>query len=314
MSDTALSRPQVEPAPAAASRSQLGRYQAMMAYVFISPAMILFLIFVLLPMVIALVLSFSNYDVLSPIQWVGLDNYERLTRDNLFFVSLRNVFSYVVLYVPFMIILSLTLAVALNRKRPGMKFFRTLFYIPVISSPVAAATVWIWLLQKDSGLVNQLLAMVGITGPAWLSNVDTVMLAVVLVTLWQGLGSNMIIYLAGLQGIPEHLYEAAKLDGAGTWQQFRYITWPSLRTTTFFVSTMSLIGAFQLFDQAYILGTGPGPGNAVRTPVYHIYTTGFEKLRMGYASSQAFVLFMVIMVISLINIRVNRQADSAENN
>lgn len=313
MSDTALSRPQVEPATAA-SRSQFGRYQAMMAYLFVSPAMILFLIFVLLPMVIALVLSFSSYDVLTPIQWVGLNNYERLMRDNLFFVSLRNVFSYVVLYVPFMIILSLTLAVALNRKRPGMKFFRTLFYIPVISSPVAAATVWIWLLQKDSGLVNQLLAAVGITGPAWLSNVDTVMLAVVLVTLWQGLGSNMIIYLAGLQGIPEYLYEAAKLDGAGTWQQFRYITWPSLRTTTFFVSTMSLIGAFQLFDQAYILGTGPGPGNAVRTPVYHIYTTGFEKLRMGYASSQAFVLFMVIMVISLINIRVNRQADSAGNN
>jgi multiple sugar transport system permease protein len=295
------------------SQSSLGRRQAMMGYVFIAPAIILFIIFVLLPTLMALFLSFTSYDVLTPIQWTGLDNYTRLLRDNLFFVSLRNIFTYALLYIPLMIVLSLLLAVALNRKRPGMKLFRTMFYIPVISSPVAAATVWIWLLHRDNGLINQMLAVFGINGPAWLSNADTVMLAVVLVTLWQGIGSNMIVYLAGLQGIPEHLYEAAKLDGANAMQRFRFITWPSLRTTTFFVSTLSLIGAFQLFDQAYILGTGPGPGNAVRTPVYHIYTTGFERLRMGYASSQAFVLFIIILVISLINIRINQQGESAEN-
>jgi multiple sugar transport system permease protein len=300
-----LDQPQSFARPTEYKKSNPFRYEALMGYLFVSPSVLLFLCFVLLPAVMALFLSFTNYDILSPIKWVGWSNYERLSRDTLFFTALRNVAFYTVLYVPLMITLSLGVALALNRKVPGIKLFRTIYYIPVITSPIAAATIWTWLLHKDFGLVNRFLDVFGINGPAWLFNPNSVMFAIVMVTLWQGLGSNMIIYLAGLQGIPGYLYEAAMLDGANRWQMFYYITWPALQTTTFFVVTLSLIGAFQLFDQAYAM-TNTGVGNSTRTPVFHIWETGFNRLRMGYASSMAFVLFAVILVITLINLRVNQ--------
>lgn len=290
--------------------SRLHRYESRMAYLFVSPAMILFVVFVLLPAGMAFFLSFTNYDILSAIKWVGTTNYERLANDRLFLLTLRNIVQYVVLFVPLMILASLTLALMLNRRVAGMRFFRTVYYIPVITSPVAAATIWIWLLHKDFGAINQALGLFNIPGRAWLIDADTAMLSIVLVTLWQGLGSNMVVYLAGLQGIPGHLYEAAMLDGAGRWQLFRHITWPSLRTTTFFVVTLSLIGAFQLFDQSYVMTAG-GPGNLTRTPVYQIWETGFNRLRMGYASAQAFTLFLIIVFVTIINLRVNREQQEA---
>jgi len=276
-----------------------------MAYVFICPAVVLFFLFTLLPGLTALVLSFTHYDIVNAPTWAGLSNYKLLQGDNLFFVALENVLKYAIMYVPTMIVLSLGLAMALNSKRRGMTIFRTIYYFPVVTSAVAAATVWTLIFNKDYGLVNQLLAHVGITGPAWLYDSSTALYAIVIVTLWQGIGVNMIIYLAGLQGIPGYLYEAAMLDGAGKWQLLRHITWPSLRPTTFLVSTVSLIGAFQLFDQAYVMTQG-GPGYATLTPVYYIYTTGFSQLQMGYACSQAVILFALILAISLINIRINK--------
>lgn len=285
-------------------RSKLQRRQAWLAYLFLFPTLGLFALFALLPALIALVLSFSSYDILSPLRWVGLDNYTRLAADEIFRLTLRNVFFYALLYIPAMIGMSLGLALLLNRRVPGMAFFRTVFYLPMITSSVAASIVWVWMLQKDYGLVNQILALFGIVGPAWLANSDTAMLAVVAVTLWQGLGGNIIIYLAGLQGVPPALYEAALLDGAGPWQMFRFITWPGLQTTTFFVTTMSLIGAFQLFDQSFVM-TGGGPGQATLTTVYYIYNMGFSQLKMGYASAMAFSLFLIILAVSLINLKLN---------
>jgi len=188
-----------------------------------------------------------------------------------------------------------------------MKFFRALFYLPAITSSVAASTVWVWMLQKDYVVVNQVLSLFHIVGPAWLANSDTALVAIVVVTVWQGLGGNILIYLAGLQGVPRYLYEAAMLDGASSVQMFWYITRPALQTTTFFVSLMSLIGAFQLFDQAYVMTQG-GPGYATTTAVYQIYNNGFQQLRMGYASAQAFVLAAAILVISIVNLRINKDA------
>lgn len=281
------------------------RNEAVMGYLFIIPSVTLFIIFLLVPAGLALFLSFTRYDILTPMQWIGFANYERLARDPLFGISLRNVATYTAMFVPLMVSGSLLMALALNRNVPGIRFFRMLYYIPVITSPIAASTIWIWMLHKDFGLVNETLSWIGIRGPAWLVNPDYVMFAIVLVTLWQGLGSNMVLYLAGLQGIPRYLYESAMLDGANSWHRFRYITLPSLRTTTFFVLTLSLIGSFQLFDQAYAM-TSTGVGNSTRTPTFHIYQTGFERLNMGYASSMAFVLFFIIFMITLVNLRVNR--------
>lgn len=281
-----------------------------MAGLFISPALSLFCLFTVLPLLMALLLSFTNYDIISRLEWVGLRNYQSLLTDTLFHRSLLNVSLYAVMFVPTMIALSLLVALALNRKVPGMAIFRTIFYLPVVTSTVAASTVWITILNKDYGLLNQLLLFVGIDGPAWLANSNTALIAIVMVTLWQGLGANMIIYLAGLQGVPDYLYEAAKLDGANSWQRFRFITLPLVRTVTFFVTTLSLIGAFQLFDQAYVLTQG-GPGYATTTPVYYIYQSGFNRLQMGYASAQAFALFLIILVFSALNLRLNREQNLA---
>ena len=288
------------------TRRRYGRGEARVGYLFIAPAMVLFVVFVVMPAGTAFYLSFTEYDILTSPRWIGLDNFERLLDDSLFHRSLRNIVTYAALYVPGMIALSLLLATALNRKRPGMTVFRAVYYLPVMTSPVAAATVWTWLLNRDFGVVNQLLGKVGIQGPAWLAESRTALYAVVLVTLWQGLGGNMVIYLAGLQGVPADLVEAAKLDGASGLQVFRDVTWPMLRTTTLFVLTVTLIGAFQLFDQAYVMTQG-GPGYATYTPVYSIYNSGFNRLQMGYASSQALVLFVVILAVTLVQLRINRE-------
>lgn len=292
-----------------ASYGKLTRHQSRTAYLFITPTMLLFLVFTVIPVVMALYLSFTNYDVLSRMKWVGTDNYKRLFGDVLYWTTFKNVAYYTVVFVPLNIALSLGLAMLFNFRRLGVRLFRAMSYMPTLTSAVAAATVWVWLLHPEYGLVNTMLGYVGVTGPAWLAQTETAMLSIILVTLWQTVGSNMIIYIAGLQGVPDYLYESAKLDGATAIDRFRYITWPQLRPTTFLVSTMSIIGALQLFDQAFVLTQG-GPGNVTKTPVYLIYQQGFNQLQMGYASAQAFVLAIAILIFSLINMRVNKSEES----
>ncbi|WP_214627862.1 carbohydrate ABC transporter permease [Paenibacillus agaridevorans] len=291
-----------------ASISKLGRHQEKMAFLFITPTMLLFAAFTIVPVVMAMFLSFTNYDVVSRMDFVGVDNYKRLAGDALFWQTFKNVFYYSIIFVPLNIMISLLLGMLMNFKRMGIKLFRTMNYLPTLTSAVAAATVWIWLLHPEFGLVNGILGYFGIIGPAWLAQTETAMLSIILVTLWQSVGSNMIIYIAGLQGIPEYLYESAKLDGATAFDRFRYITWPQLRPTTFLVSTMSIIGALQLFDQAFVLTQG-GPGNVTKTPVYLIYQQGFNQLQMGYASAQAFILAIAILIFSFINMRINKSEE-----
>lgn len=290
------------------SIGNLNKHQARTAYLFITPTMLLFIAFTIIPVVIALYLSFTNYDVVSRMDFVKLDNYKRLLQDELFWTTFKNVAFYSVVFVPLNILISLMLAMLLNFRRLGVKLFRTMNYLPTLTSAVAAATVWIWLLHPEFGLVNNLLGYAGVTGPAWLAQTETAMLSIILVTLWQSVGSNMVIYIAGLQGVPDYLYESAKLDGATAFDRFRYITWPQLRPTTFLVSTMSIIGALQLFDQAFVLTQG-GPGNVTKTPVYLIYQQGFNQLQMGYASAQAFVLALAILIFSLINMRISKSEE-----
>ena len=284
--------------PSASSRAQ-GRS----GWLFVALPLALFVIFILLPVLISLVLSFTDYAIIGETAWVGVDNFRRILDDPFFWIALRNTAFYTALYVPLGLAVSLGAALLLNRGVRVARLFRTLFYIPVVSSTVATAAIWFWLLNPQYGLVNAGLAAVGIDGPAWLYDSKWAMIAIVLMSVWAGFGVNMIIFLAGLQGVPVELVEAARLDGAGPWRVFVHVTLPALARTMFLVVTLLIISAFQVFDQAYVLTKG-GPGNSTLTLVYYIYDRGFGRLDMGYAAALSFVLFVVIIGFSVVNARI----------
>ena len=279
--------------------------QDRMGRLFVAPPVILFLLFTLLPMIMAIGLSFTKYDVINPPRLVGLANFRKMIKDEFFWIALKNTCVYTVMYVPEGLLLSLGAAMFLNADQKMVGLFRTLFYLPVLSSTVATATLWFWILNPQLGLLNGILELFGISGKAWLYDSKLAMFSIVLMSLWAGFGGNMMIFLAGLKGIPPIYYEAAKIEGASRWQMFTKITMPSITKTTFLVSTMLIIGTFQVFDQAFVLTKG-GPGNATITIVYYIYNNGFKNLDMGYASSISLVLFAIILVMTVINSKINK--------
>ena len=279
--------------------------QDRMGRLFVAPPVILFLLFTLLPMIMAIGLSFTKYDVINPPRLVGLANFRKMIKDEFFWIALKNTCVYTLMYVPAGLLLSLGAAMFLNADQKIVGLFRTLFYLPVLSSTVATATLWFWILNPQLGLLNGILELFGISGKAWLYDSKLAMFSIVLMSLWAGFGGNMMIFLAGLKGIPPIYYEAAKIEGASKWQMFTKITMPSITKTTFLVSTMLIIGTFQVFDQAFVLTKG-GPGNATITIVYYIYNNGFKNLDMGYASSISLVLFAIILVMTVINSKINK--------
>ncbi len=279
--------------------------QNTMGMIFAAPPVILFLVFTLFPMIMAIALSFTDYDIINAPKFVGLKNFRKIIQDQFFWISLKNTLYYTVLYVPSGLLLSLAAALFLNSEKRMVGLFRTLFYLPVLSSTVATATLWFWILNPQLGLLNGFLKIFGIDGPAWLYDSKLAMIAIVMMSLWAGFGGNMMIFLSGLKGIPQIYYEAAKVEGANRFQMFRFITMPSLTKTTFLVSTMLIIGTLQVFDQAFVLTKG-GPGNATITLVYYIYNNGFKNLKMGYASSISLVLFLIILGMTVINQRINK--------
>ena len=282
------------------------RQQTRAAWVFLALPGLLFLLFTALPVAIAAVVSLSDYAVIGPLTWTGFDNYVRIASDPFFWIALRNTVLYTVLYVPLGLVIAMATALLLNRSARSARVFRTLFYIPVVSSTVATATIWYWVLNPQHGLLNEALSWFGINGPAWLYDSHWAMSAIVMMSVWAGFGGNMMIFLGGLQGVSPDLREAARLDGANAWQVFRYVVVPSIRRTTFLVSTLLIINAFQVFDQAYVLTKG-GPGNSTVTIVYYIYDRGFGSLQMGYASALSFILFVVILAFSLVNARLTNR-------
>ncbi|MFQ9322695.1 MAG: carbohydrate ABC transporter permease [Enterococcus durans] len=280
--------------------------QQNIAYLFILVPVSLLLIFGIFPILMALYFSFTDYNIIEPANWIGFANFQKIFQDEFFFVSLRNTLVYTFLYVPLGLIVALGTAILLNKKVKVTNLFRTFFYLPVLCSTVATATIWYWLLNPQYGLLNQLLRLIGIDGPAWLYSSNWAMTAIVIMSVWMTFGGNMMIFLAGLQGINPTLYEAADIEGASSWQKFRHITWPQLSKTTFLVTTQLIIGAFQVFDQAYMLTKG-GPGNSTITLVYYIYNKGFGGLEMGYASALSFILFLIIFVFSLANMKLTNK-------
>ncbi len=285
-------------------------HQQRMAYLFIALPVLLLAIFMILPIGMALFVSFTDYDIVNSPNWIGFDNYIKMFRDPYFLISLKNTIIYTALFVPLGLVASLGAAFLINMNKKGASLFRTFFYVPVLCSTVATATIWYWLLNPQYGLINRVLGWFGINGPAWLYDSNWAMFAIVMMSVWMTFGTNMMIFLAGLQGIPANLYEASKIEDASRWKTFRYVTWPSLSRTTFLVTTMLIINAFQVFDQAYVLTKG-GPGNSTITLVYYIYNEGFGGLKMGYASAISFVLFLIILVFSIINMRVNKEDRTA---
>lgn len=279
--------------------------QNYISWLFIALPVLLFITFILVPIVIGIGMSMTDYDVINKPNFVGLKNFKKMINDEFFWIALKNTCYYTALYVPTGLLLALGAALFLNTNKKFVGFFRTLFYLPVLSSTVATATLWFWILNPQLGLLNGILSLFGIEGPSWIYDSSWAMIAIVLMSLWAGFGGNMMIFLSGLKGIPQQSYEAAKIDGANWWKTFTKITVPSLSKTTFLVSTMLIIGTFQVFDQAFILTKG-GPGNATITLVYYIYNNGFKNLNMGYAAAISIVLFAIIGIFSFINMKTSK--------
>lgn len=287
---------------------QLRRSDAGVALLFLLPNLLGFLVFTARAVIEAFRLSFYRADLLTPEVWVGLSNYQRLLfNDELFRKVLVNTAYYTFGSVPLAIIVGLLLAVLVNTQLRGITVFRTAFFMPVVSSVVAVSLLWQWLYNSDFGLINEALRAIGLRNPPiWLSDPRWAMPALIIMSVWRQAGYNMVLFLAGLQGVPVHLYEAAEIDGANRWQRFWSITLPMLSPTTFFVLVISIIGSFQVFDQALILTNG-GPADATHTVVMFIYNQGFQYFKMGYAAAVAWILFALIFLLTLFQWRYQRQ-------
>ena len=265
------------------------------------PVIASLLIFVIIPVIWSFWISFHEWSALEPdrMPWRGLDNYIRLLTDTEFHKALWNTAVYTIWVVPIQTFLSLVIAVILNQKLKGRAFFRAAFYFPSITSSVVITIIFMWIFNA-AGLLNYLLLKLGLLGPNWLGDPAYALKAIMGLNIWTTLGTLIVIFLAGLQGIPTHVYEAAKLDGAGHVKTFFHITFPLMKPTILFVMVMSCIGCFQVFDQAFVAsGGGGGPVDSTLTAVFFIYKTGFGRFEMGYACAAAFVLFGIIFVTTL---------------
>lgn len=272
---------------------------------FISPWIVGFLLLTLYPIFISLYYSFTDFALFHAPEWVGIQNYvELFTRDDKFFLSLYNTFFFFALAIPASVITALVLALLLNSKFHGMTFFRSIFFMPTIVPAVASAAVWMWILNPQWGLLNSGLRLVGIEGPPWLTSPEWAKPSLVLVALW-GIGSEVIIYLAALQEIPREYHEAALVDGANILQRTWNITIPLITPVIFFHLVNGTIWAFQYFTEAFVM-TGGGPANATLFYSLYLYRNAFTSVRMGYASAQAWILFAVVMVATLLIMRSSK--------
>ena len=281
------------------------RWQRWSGLLFVTPWLITFLWFTLGPFIASIYLSFTNYRFIGLPEWVGLNNYVRLFTDDAKFIrSVINTLYYTAVHVPGIMIMAFFVAILLNQKVKGQPIYRTAFYLPSVTAGVATAYLWILLLQPN-GLVNQFLGLVGIDGPNWLTSSTWAMPALILMSFW-GLGTTMIIYLAALQGIPQHLYEAASVDGAGVIRKMWHVTVPMMTPAIFLTAVLQIIGSWQVFTQALIVTNG-GPRDSTLFILLHLYRTGFEYFQMGYASAIAWVLFVIILVFTILQFGVARR-------
>jgi len=281
------------------------RRLALAAGVFVLPSVVLFLAFLAAPLLYSLYISFNKWSMMRDPVWLGLDNYRRIWDDDIFWRSLRNTAVFTVLFVPLVTITSLGSAVLLNQGIHAKGIFKALIFIPVITPSVVVGVVWTYAFQPELGLINELLRTLHLPTSLWLGSSRVALPALVLVTIWQRFGWFMILFLAGLQDIPVEIKEAAALDGASPFQSFLHITVPLLRPTVVLVTVLGAISAFQVFDLIFIMTEG-GPAYATQTLSYYIYQKAFRSFDMGYAASMSYVLFVILLILTLIQMRVLR--------
>lgn len=291
-------------------RVTLRQRELLAALAFISPWFIGFIVFTAGPMVASLVLSFTNYDVINPPSWVGLANYERLLQDPRIELSITNSFFYAALHVPLMMAVAMALALILNQVGRAAGFFRTVFYLPSVTPAVAVGTLWLWILNPRVGLLNRGLAMLGIDGPGWTTDPDWIKPGIVMMSLWS-VGNTVILYLAALKNVPIELHEAAKIDGANPIQRFRHVTVPMISGTIFFTLIVNIISSLQVFTEVYTMFFGNmRSGTASSAGLFYniyLFRQAFEFFRMGYASAMAWLLFIIIMILTFIQLRFSKR-------
>lgn len=280
------------------------------AYLFLLPNFIGFIVFTLIPVAMALFYSFTNYDGNRRMDFIGLGNFIKLFSDSSFVISLQNTIIYTIGTVPLIIILSLLVSVLMNNGVKGAPIWRAIMLFPHIASIVAVTVVWQFLYNAKSGPINQILRAIGVANPpSWLSDQKTALLAVMIMIIWKGIGYYMITYLAGLRGIPKDQYEAATVDGANAWEKLIYVTIPNLRPVTFYATIMCIINSFQVFTPIYVMTKG-GPGRATSVLVLKIYEDAFVNYKFGYASAEAMILFLLILVVTLIQFYHNKKLEA----
>lgn len=311
MSSSTVSRVKAPPDPSGdppsvppkASGGTQARQARRTGWLMLAPALVHTLIWIAIPVMATIVLSFTDYSVFQSPKWIGLDNYVEIWGDDVFRKATWNTIVYTFFTVPFSMAVAVVIAVLLHQQLRGRAVYRVCFFLPQVTATVAIAMVWLWMYNPQYGLVNGFLSFLGLPGRAWLANPDFALWAVIIVGIWQGIGLKMLIYLAALQNIDETLYEAASIDGAGKIQQFFHITLPMLKPATFFVFVVSVIAAFQVFDLVYVLTDG-GPANATTMMTYEVYRSAFQNFRMGMACAQSVILFGFLIVLTMINRRL----------
>ncbi len=277
------------------------RRESVEGYLFAAPLLVGLVFFSVIPMIASLVISFCRYDIFTPPKFIGAANYTDLFHDPLFWQSLKVTAIYSVVGVPLGLTLGLAVAILMNQKLRGIAVFRTIYYLPAVVSGVAVSLLWVWIFDPSYGLGNVVLRGLGLPPSQWLSAPSTSLLSLIIMSLW-GVGGGMVIYLAGLQSVPQHLHEAASLDGANVWQRFRHVTLPMLSPVIFYNLIMGIIGSFQVFTQAFVMTNG-GPVNSTLFYVLYLFRQAFNYYRMGYASAMAWVLFAIILLLTLLVFR-----------
>jgi multiple sugar transport system permease protein len=277
--------------------------QSFWAWVFMAPGILYFLVFLIVPLIAATYVSFTDWDIMTPPEWVGLKNYAELLQNQTMRRAILNTFYYAAVTIPVTISLGLLIALALNRSFFGRTVYRIVYYLPVVISAAATALLWIWIFQSQVGLLNHILRSLSLPTQSWLVSPIYAMPVIMWTGIWQSLGWSVVVFLAGLQNIPEMYYEAGKIDGANTRQLFRHITWPLLAPTTLFVFVILIIGSMQVFGTVLIMTDG-GPLNSTTVIVHQVYINAFQYLRMGYASAMGMILFLFILVLALTNLRI----------